>query len=309
MITVTACAANSASSPTASAVALQTTTPPATPEPTTSPAEDEPGKVPPFSKERAMHHVRELASDIGVRVRATQGELDGARYIAAEFRSLGYNVNMQKFAVDGGTSRNVVAWWPGAKRYPVIVGGHMDSVPGAPGANDNASGVAVILEVARLMAGRDQTRWVRFVAFGSEEYGTDGSHHRGSEVFVARLGEEGRRRLAGMVSVDMIADGRPLLTGTSGIAAETVARTVDEIGTRIGVDMSYQTTCDCSDNGPFEHAGIPAAYLWSGSVPEYHSPDDTVANMVPEDLMRTGRVVRAFVKALDRKMLEHFRSG
>jgi hypothetical protein len=133
----------------------------------------------PFRRWRAMAHVRKLAGDIGVRVRATEGERKGAAFIAGQFRSLGYEVFVQKFSVDGGTSRNVVATWPGAQRYPIILGGHMDSVPTSPGANDNASGVSVLLEIARLVRGTVQGQLLKFIAFGSEEFGSDGTHHVG----------------------------------------------------------------------------------------------------------------------------------
>ena len=260
-----------------------------------------------FRKREAMGHVRRLAGDIGVRVRATRGETLGARYVKARFLAMGYSVKVQRFAVDGGVSRNVVAWWAGARRYPMIVGGHIDTVEGSPGANDNASGVAVLLELARIFAGRRQARWVRFVAFGSEEYGSNGLHHVGSHVFVKRLRREGRARLAGMISVDMVADGRPLIVGTAGIGPEVVARTVFRKMRRAGIGVTYRTTCDCSDNGPFERAGLPAAFLWSGLEPNYHDPSDTVGNIQPDDLVRTGRGVRAFVRQLDANMIERFR--
>lgn len=260
-----------------------------------------------FSKKRAMRHIRVLASRIGVRERATEGEHRGSRYIAARFRDLGYDVNVQRFAADGGTSRNVIAAYPGARRYPFVIGGHMDSVPASPGANDNASGVAVILEIARMIADTPQARWVRFVAFGSEEYGDNGAHHVGSAVYVDRLGRKGRNRLAGMLSVDMIADGRPLIIGHSGISEPVVARSVYRKVRRAGIGTRWAVSCDCSDNGPFEHAGIPASYMWSGDEPNYHDPSDTVGNLRPADLVRTGRAVKAFVSELDSKPLAYYR--
>lgn len=254
-----------------------------------------------------MPHVVKLAREIGVRVRGTAGERKAARYVAHELRSYGYDVNVQKFSVDGRTSRNVVAWWPGARRYPVVIGGHIDTVAGSPGANDNASGVAVVLEIARLVAGRPEADLVRFVAFGSEEYGADGRHHVGSQVFVNRLRTEGRRRLAGMLSVDMVADGRPLIVATAGIGPRAIANRFAEIAAARDIGVERQTTCDCSDNGPFERAGITAAFLWSGSEPNYHDDSDKVRNMKPDDLVRTGRAVRYFVKQLDVRMLRRFR--
>ena len=255
-----------------------------------------------------MRHVRKLARDIGVRVRGRSGERRAARYIARRFRAFGYKVRIRRFAVDGRTSRNVVARWPGSIRHPFVIGGHMDTVARSPGANDNASGVAVVLEMARIAAGKEQACLTRFVAFGSEEYGTNGRHHVGSQKYVNRLGDEGRRRAPGMISVDMIADGRPLIVATAGIGPEIVARTVFRRMRRAGIGVVYKTTCDCSDNGPFERAGIPAAFVWSGFEPDHHRPSDRVANMSERDLARTGRAVRAFLKGLDRGMIRRFRT-
>lgn len=263
-----------------------------------------------YSNTIAMKHVRELAGrrGIGVRVRSGPGEFAGSKYIRKKFEALGYKTKVQTFSVDGGTSRNVVAWWPEAKHYGLVVGAHMDTVPRAPGANDNASGVAVMLEMARIAAGRDPVRFVRFVAFGSEEFGTNGKHHVGSQVYVNRLGKKGRKRLGGMISIDMIADGRPLITGTAGIGPDVVARTVFN-KLRKKVRMSYQTMCDCSDNGPFERAGIPATFLYSGIEPNYHDPSDTPKNLKKNDMRRTGLGVRSFFKKIDLNMIRRFRRG
>lgn len=260
-----------------------------------------------FQRWRAMDHVRALASRIGVRVRATEGERRGARYIERRFEALGYRVHVQKFQIDNRTSRNVVAWWPQARRYPIVLGGHMDSVPTSPGANDNASGVAVLLEIARLARNTSQAGFLKFIAFGSEEYGSDGRHHVGSQVFVNRLGPKGRRKLGGMISVDMVADGRPLIVGTAGIGPEVLARTLFRRIDGANIGVTYRTTCDCSDNGPFERAGIPASFMWSGEDANYHDDSDTVANMSPRDLERTGKAVRAFLKAVDQALLDRLR--
>ena len=264
-------------------------------------------RLPSFDDRRAMRHVRRLAEDIGVRVRATRGERRGARYAATRLRSYGYRVKVGRFSVDGARSRNVVARSPRSRKHVVVIGAHIDTVRRSTGANDNASGVAVVLEIARIFARKQQARWVRFVVFGSKEYGVDGRHHVGSQVYVNRLRARGRRRVAGMVSVDMIADGRPLIVGTAGIGPPVVARTLYRKLKRAGIRVAYRVTCDCSDNGPFERAGIPAAFAWSGSEPNYHSPSDTVANLSRRDLRRTGRAMRRFTRAIDRRLIRRFR--
>ena len=267
------------------------------------------GSVPEFNRAKAMKHVWRLANRIGVRVRGTDGERRGARYIKNELAALGYQVNVQKFSVDGRTSRNVVASWPGVISHPFVVGGHMDTVARSPGANDNASGTAIVIEMARLLRGTDRAKLFRFVAFGSEEYGSNGRHHIGSEVFVKRLGPTGRERSPGMISVDMVADGRPLIVGNSGMAGDVVANELYRQVRAAGIKVRFETSCDCSDNGPFERAGIPASYMWSGDEADYHSPSDTVWNMEPADLHRSGRAVRTFLLSLDESDLRRFRNS
>lgn len=262
-----------------------------------------------FSKNKAMVHVRALASEIGVRTKASSNETRGARYMKRKLQSFGYEVSMQKFQVPNGTSRNVVARWPGARKYGFVVGAHIDTVPGSPGANDNASGTATVIELARIFADTEQAAFITFVGFGAEEYDSNRiSHHDGSEYYVQALGEKGRNRLGGALSVDMIADGRPLLVGHSDIAQKPiVARTVYNKMRKAGFDVKFHILCDCSDHGPFEHAGIPAAFAYSGPEPNYHDPSDTVPNMEPKDLLRTGRAVRAFLLHLDKAMVDRFR--
>ena len=267
------------------------------------------GPVAEFNRTKAMKHVWRLANRIGVRVRGTGAERKGARYIKNEFEDLGYRVKLQKFEVDGRTSRNVVAWWPGAIAHPFVVGGHMDTVSGSPGANDNASGTSIVIEMARLLRGHEKAKLFKFVAFGSEEYGTNGKHHVGSSIYVERLGSRGRERSPGMVSVDMVADGRPLIVGNSGIAGDVVAKELYEQIDAAGIAVRFETACDCSDNGPFERAGIPASYMWSGDEPDYHDSSDTVWNMKPKDLHRSGRAVRTFMLSLTSEDLRRFRNS
>lgn len=259
-----------------------------------------------------MKIVRKLSGGqgIGPRERASPNERRGALYIARKFESYGYKVRIQRFSVDGGVSRNVVARWGGSVEHPLVIGGHIDTVPASPGANDNASGVATMLEAARLAAGKKPVRYIRWVAFGAEEFGDDGTHHDGSEFYVQKLGREGRKRSPGAISVDMIADGKPLLSGSFGIGPRILGRMVyKRIKRNSDVAIDYRTLCDCSDNGPFEHAGIPGAYLHSGTEdPDYHSASDAPPNLQPKHLKRTGRALLIFVRRVDRATIRTLRA-
>src|SRR5687768_2591032 len=117
-------------------------------------------------------HVRALAQDIGERSDDTYGNVQrAATYIERQLEALGYQVVSQEFTAQGRTFRNLEATLPGAGRVQevVLLGAHYDTAEEAPGADDNASGVAGVLELARLFAGRPQARTVRFVFFPNEE--------------------------------------------------------------------------------------------------------------------------------------------
>jgi len=122
---------------------------------------------------RLNDHVFELAHRIGERNWNRHGRLNEARdYVAHALRSYGYDVRFESYDVLGKTCYNVIAEKPGRGRRAreiVLVGGHYDSAGGTPGADDNASGVAMLLETARAMKNRDTRRALRFVAFSTEE--------------------------------------------------------------------------------------------------------------------------------------------
>ena len=105
--------------------------------------------------ERALDDVYALAEGIGIRPAGTDVEAQAADFLADQYRSMGYAVEEDPFSWnngrDRGTSRNVIATDPNEDPDAplVIIGGHYDSVPRGPGANDNGSGTATVLEVAR----------------------------------------------------------------------------------------------------------------------------------------------------------------
>lgn len=109
---------------------------------------------------------------------------EAARYIETVFQELGYNVLAQRIPRDGKEVRNIEIELPGGAQAQeiVLIGAHYDSVVGAVGANDNGSGVAALIELARLLRASKPARTVRFVAFVDEEppfyYGDQmGSRH------------------------------------------------------------------------------------------------------------------------------------
>jgi hypothetical protein len=123
---------------------------------------------------RIERHVRALAGEIGVRSDDEYANVQrAAAYIESELRALGYTVVSQEFTAGGRgrTYRNLEATLAGTTRRQevVVFGAHYDTAEDAPGADDNASGVAGVLELARMFARAPQARTVRFVFFANEE--------------------------------------------------------------------------------------------------------------------------------------------
>jgi hypothetical protein len=142
------------------------------------PGQSHRGPLPPLSAEelrirdRLSGHVWALAGTIGERNLWHREALSAAEdYIERTLLELGYRPADEPFASRGQTVRNIMAEQRGGSRPGeiVLIGAHYDSVLGSPGANDNGSGVAALLELARLLAGRELARTVRFVAFVNEE--------------------------------------------------------------------------------------------------------------------------------------------
>lgn len=121
---------------------------------------------------RLRRHVVTLALAIGERhVRRSQALHAAEAYIAGELAGLGYEVARQTYVAEGVASSNLEVSVPGGARGAEIVlaGAHYDTVPGSPGADDNASGVAALIEIARALRQTRCERTVKLVAFVNEE--------------------------------------------------------------------------------------------------------------------------------------------
>jgi Zn-dependent M28 family amino/carboxypeptidase len=146
--------------------------------------------------QRLRKHVERLAGDIGERnVFFPEALQRAAMYIEDEWRTQGYAVERREFNVSEIRCANLVASRKGGTRQNeiLLLGAHYDSVMGSPGANDNASGVALLLEMSRIFQAIEPTLTVRFVAFANEEPPFFMTHQQGSILYAEearRLGED-----------------------------------------------------------------------------------------------------------------------
>jgi len=123
-----------------------------------------------------------------------------AQYIKGEFVKVGLDAKEDSFQWEGKSYKNIVAEKEGiiSPHRVLILGAHYDTVPGSPGADDNASAIAVLLEVARNIQGVPLECTVRLIAFCLEEYGYVGSAH-----YVESL-KKGKEEILGMISLEMV---------------------------------------------------------------------------------------------------------
>ena len=152
---------------------------------------------------QAKRTVAEITA-FGPRPAGSKAELRVHRYVAARLDRLGYDVETPTFRLArGGLSRNVVGTSDGRPR--VVVLAHADGVRGTRAANDNASGVAVMLEVAAALQGRDG---VVVAALGAEErIETRSRYHLGSAAFLRAQSPPERASIRFAVSLDMVGVG------------------------------------------------------------------------------------------------------
>ena len=126
--------------------------------------------------------IQHLAVDIGERNvwHCPRQLAEAADYIEEQFKAAGYKVNRQKYTVNGVNCDNIEVEKTGTIRPEeiVVVGAHYDTAIGTPGANDNTSGVAALLALARKFALQKSGRTIRFVAFVNEEHHPIFKHRR-----------------------------------------------------------------------------------------------------------------------------------
>jgi hypothetical protein len=275
----------------------------AAPTPSPMPSESPTPRPVRFSGSNAMADVRTLAGQIGPRLATGPAFREAGRRVAARFTELGYDVRHQSFhvpagdswgvPVQAGRSFNVVATPPGfnASKPHRIVGAHLDTVAVAPGAEDNASGVAVVLELARLAAEAETTLPTVFIAFGGEEPRGPGDdmHHFGSMQYVREMSRAQRRGLQAMVSLDRVGVGARVPVCTGGVSPRRVQNDLRTVGRLMDIPTQ---ACDstASDHWSFEKAGFAVARLGSTPYAGYHSATDLPRVVNTRQLARTGRL-------------------
>ena len=272
-------------------------------------------------------HVSALAGGIGERNVWRPGSMAAtAGYIRTAFEEAGYEVNIQSFPSHGLSVNNLEAVLPGhgAADEIIVVGAHYDSVADSPGADDNASGVAALLELARLLAGTALPRSVRFVAFANEEAPFFYGDEMGSNRYAARAQVQGER-IEAMLSLETLGyytdqpgsqqypfpfslfypdtgnfigfvgnlSSRALVRRAIGAFRATTSFPSEGVAAPSGMEGVHW-----SDHWSFWEAGYDAVMVTDTATfryPHYHEPEDTPDKI---DFVRTARVVKGIERVV-----------
>jgi Peptidase family M28 len=240
---------------------------------------------------RAKRFVRQLAA-MGPRPAGSATERRAARMVERQLRVLGYRVVTQRFRLpEGGFSQNVVGLGPGKPRGVVVA--HLDGVPEGPAANDNGSGVAAMLEVARGLRGRP----VLVAALGAEERAWTASKvHLGSARLMRGISTAGRRRIRVALSLDMVGVGWSFEVRGLEPAPNRSARLALATGRSLGQPVVYHRDNGLSDHAEMTRGGLPAAWIQWRWDPCWHTPCDRADRLVPAKLATASRLALAAVR-------------
>ena len=190
-------------------------------------------------------------------------------------------------------SRNVIAEMKGSSDDLVIVGAHYDVVPETEaGANDNTSGVAVLLSLAEALAGSSLPYSIRFIAFGSEEIGLFGSRH-----YVSSLSEAELAQMTAMLNFDVVGSG-PHLEAFGHEAFTNLALSIaDDL--EIEAQPGTLPPGAASDHTPFQDAGVSTLFLFAPDISRIHTPEDRLEFVQPELLGAAYLIALAILQSED----------
>jgi aminopeptidase S len=254
----------------------------------------------------------------GNRATGTPGFDASVRYVSRVLAASGYRVDEHRFAIRAVESVNLLVGVPGTGDGMVMLGAHLDSVPAGPGINDNGSGVAALLEIARAIRELPPpAQTVRFAFWGAEEGGPFGS-----AAYAAGLSRSERDEIVAYLNFDMLASPNAVAfvyeEPDAAAGSERITAAFAEALESAGIAWEPIDLDGDSDHGPFIDAGVPTGGLFSGGIepvteeqaartgavagqpadPCSHRSCDTIDNVDLETLVRNAGVIAEVVAVL-----------
>jgi len=275
--------------------------------------------TPLFSGVLAEHFV-ELQLDLGPRYPGSAGHTEGIDFITKTMEEFGYTVEHQEFEFEGTSGTNIIArngdpqeYYPDSslgEKDTLILGAHFDtrpwndqeSGPQVPvmGANDGASGVAVLLELARVLSVRPVNLNLEFVFFDLEDSGkTTQGYAQGSKYYAESLSTENKERIIGAIVVDMIGDADLdiyLERYSDATLRDAIWTEADKLNYHEFHGTEKHTVFD--DHVRLINQEIPSALLIDFDYPYWHTRNDTLDKVSGDSLEKVGRVLERYIYKL-----------
>lgn len=262
--------------------------------------------------ERLKKHVYALSHEIGGGSVFEYGKLvKAAGYITEEFRASGYDVEFQRYRARNKIVKNIIVTKKGDTKPDeiIVLGAHYDTKRN-PGADDNASGVAGLLEIARVFRNETTARTIKFIAFVNEERPFYKTKAMGSRVYIRSV-KENREKITGALILDMIGYYSSVKdfivvvanTRSKGLLKRTIVSFRKGTGLTIKWFVLPRITVgfDLSDNWSFWKEGYPALMMTDTALfrnPHYHKASDTHGTLDYKSMSEVVRGVSASLRAL-----------
>jgi len=273
-----------------------------------------------FDGKRAFADLEAFVGTFGPRPTRSSRSREVAKWICDRFEKDGVAARVSSGYVRGDPVVNTLAMFPGSTSRFLVVLGHHDTVPGAPGAEDNASSVAALFELARALKGVPLRHSVILCATDAEESGG-----AGAEMLLFDLGKERVEMTDACIGLEMLAwpGGSPVMHAVPRNYAAVAKRYVPgTMPARMAaaspeplplgdprfplLAQAFTRTCAAgtgSDDVFFAREGVPALFLSRSSLshfyPHYHKDSDTPDKLSAEALHSSGRILESAVLALD----------
>lgn len=274
-----------------------------------------------ISASSAQKTVEFLASDnLEGRMSGKKGNVIAAKYIKDKFSEMGYTTQYQKFNINrinpgpnneigDNFTQNICAWLDGKdpilKKDIVVIGAHMDHIGYGPnmsmtygkpkihpGADDNASGTAALLEIANGMSKLENKRTILLIAFSAEEMGLLGSRFY-TENPILPVDDPSIKRHIFMLNMDMVGYLKKSSYGESFKNMESsvdITKYIGELSSKYSFAKSITTrSSGGSDHASFYNKKIPVAFLHTGGHNYYHTPQDTADKLNYEGIERVAK--------------------
>ncbi len=236
---------------------------------------------------------RSLVDDVKqIAVARPNGSIANQRvgaYIAGELRKLGLEVHRQPFS----SGVNIIGIQRGQSPRTFVIGAHCDSMSSTPGADDNASGCAMTLLMAKYLNKRKLKHTVHYVFFDTEERGMIGSSYYAANM---------REQCDFMVNFDMVGNLR-----TTSVDPDTIFFALFKRHPW-AKSITQRQGAGPSDHAPFQRKGIPFVWLFTGTHNRYHQPTDTPDTLNYDGMVKISRyaldMILNFDNHVDRNLIQ-----